>query len=127
MVRRLTLLVAAACLMQVPAATAAARFTSNWFKSPTGNIRCRYFPSDAVLACKTLNNGRAAIVPLTGDAYVLVRLTDYTFPAGPTLAYGTYWSASGRFRCDSSTLGMKCRSLRSGHGFAINRSGFKTF
>jgi hypothetical protein len=100
---------------------------SDWFQSPTGNIRCRYVVEGEVMACKTLNNGRVAIVPLRGQAYVLARLSDYSFPRGPVLAYQTYWSVSGRFRCDSYSSGMQCESLRSGHGFVLNRSGFRTF
>ena len=102
-------------------------WSSNWFQSPSGNIRCRYFPTDGIVACKTVNNGRTAVVPLRGEAYVLARLTDYSFPRGPVLTYGDYWSVSGRFRCDSYSYGMKCRSLRTGHGFVVSRSGFRTF
>jgi hypothetical protein len=109
------------------AAEPALAWRSNSFQSPTGNIRCRYFVEGDVMACKTLNNGRVAVVPLRGHAYVLARVTDFTFPRGPVLGYGTYWSFTGRFRCDSYSYGMQCESLRSGRGFVLNRSGFKTF
>ena len=125
--RRLGLAVLLLAGVLAQGAEPAVAFRGNWFQSPSGNIRCRYFAEGNVTACKTLNNGRVAIVPLSGQAYVLARLTDFTFPRGPVLAYGTYWSLRGRFRCDSYTSGMKCRSLRSGHGFVVNRSGFKTF
>ena len=125
---RRTLLLVVLGLSLLPAsAPASSAFESNWFRSPTGNIRCRYFPQDAVLACKTLNNGRAAVVPLRGRAYVLRQLTDYTFPRGPVLAYGDYWAVPRRFRCDSTTAGMRCRSLQSGRGFVLSRSGARTF
>jgi hypothetical protein len=102
-------------------------FQSNWFQSPSGNIRCRYFAEGGVMACKTLNSGRVAVVPARGKAYVIARLTDFTFPRGPVLDYGAHWALSGRFRCDSYSYGMRCKSLRSGHGFVASRSGFKTF
>ena len=114
-------------MLAVAAESAFAAFRSNWFQSPSGNIRCRYFREGDVMACKTLNNGRVAVVPLRGNAYVLARLTDFTFPRGPVLNYGTYWSLTGRFRCDSYSYGMRCRSLRSGHGFLVSRGGFRTF
>ena len=117
------------CLLALAALSAepALAFRSNWFQSPSGNIRCRYFDEGDVMACKTLNNGRVAVVPLRGYAHVLARVTDFTFPRGPVLDYGTYWSLSSRFRCDSYSYGMRCKSLRSGRGFVVNRSGFKTF
>jgi hypothetical protein len=102
-------------------------FRSSWFQSPSGNIRCRYFVEGGVMACKTLHNGRVAVVPLGGQAYVLKGLTDFTFPRGPVLGYGAHWTLSGRFRCDSYSYGMKCKSLRSGRGFVLSRSSFKSF
>lgn len=113
-------------VMAGPTAPALA-FRSDWFQTPSGNIRCRYFVEGGVMACKTLNNGRVAVVPLRGNAYVLGRLADFTFPRGPVLHYGEHWALSGRFRCDSYSYGMKCKSLRSGRGFVLSRSSFKKF
>ena len=116
-----------AVVLSALSAAPAFAWRSDWFQSPTGNIRCRYFAEGNVMACKTLNNGGVAVVPVRGYAYVLPRVTDFTFPGGPVLTYGDYWSISRRFRCDSYSYGMQCKSLRSGHGFVVNRSGFKTF
>jgi hypothetical protein len=125
--RRRGLVVLVLSSLLAVSAESASAFRSNWFQSPSGNIRCRYFTEGDVMACNTLNNGRVAVVPVRGQAYVLARLTDFTFPRGPVLHYGDYWSLAGRFRCDSYTYGMRCRSLRSGRGFLVSRSGFRTF
>ena len=42
---------------------------SNYFSSPSGNIRCREFVKKDLMACITLNDKFAAIVPLYGDSY----------------------------------------------------------
>lgn len=103
------------------------RWTSNWFHSPTGNIRCRYYPRGGYVACKTLNNQRLAGVTLFGRSYRRADGYNFSFPAGPTLGYGQNWIVRGRFRCDSRFKGMTCRSLVTGRGFFINRSGSRIF
>ena len=112
------------------AAPQGAAWSSSYFRSPTGNIRCRWFTYDRVMACKTLNNGRVGVVPLYGSAYYGY-FTDYGFPSGPTLYYGQYWTSqigsTPQFRCDSRSSGMTCQSLQSGRGFTIAREGFRTF
>lgn len=107
-------------------APGSAEWRSNTFRSPTGNIRCRYWPGDALLGCTTLNNGRVAAVRVFGRPYVDSN-RNYTFPSGPVLTYGDYWSVRGRFRCDSRFNGMTCRSLRTGAGFFINRTSYRLF
>ena len=101
-------------LWAVPGSGAApqrAAWSSSWFRSPSGNIRCRWFTYDRVLACKTLNNGRVGVVPLYGSAYYGY-FTDYSFPSGPILGYGQYWTSrigtTAQFRCDSRPTGMTC-------------------
>ncbi|MFN2467767.1 MAG: hypothetical protein ABR521_06510 [Gaiellaceae bacterium] len=129
------LTVSAVCLAAATASGAgsAGRYTltagswySDWFVSPTGNIRCRYFPYQQVLACKTLNNGRVAVAPLYGSAYAGY-IGDYSFPSGPVLYYGQTYTVSGKFRCVSRVNGMFCRSLQTGRGFGIAREGYRLY
>lgn len=104
-------------------------WNSNYFKSPTGNIRCRYFQSssDRSLACISRNNGRLVGVTPNGRSFETFDSRGYSFPVGPTLGYGDYWRIKGLYRCDSSFNGMSCRSLRTGRGFFLSRSGYRLF
>jgi hypothetical protein len=109
-------------------AGSASAWNSNYFHSPTGNIRCRYFPNSQsrILACTTLNTGRIVGVTPYGSSFTTFDTTGYAFPAGPTLGYGRYWTYKG-YRCDSSFSGMRCRSGNTGHGFFINRTRYQLF
>ena len=98
-------------------------WSSNWFQSPSGNIRCRYFGDS--IACTTLSNGRVAVATLSGSAYW--GYYNYSFPGGPVLYYGQYYNVPGRFRCLSRSDGMYCLSLYSGHGFGIAREFVRTY
>jgi hypothetical protein len=108
------------------AAPSTTAWNSNWFQSPTGNIRCRYFVSSRLLACTTLNNGRMLGVTLTGTPFAR-RSFGYSFPGGPVLSYGDWWSVRGKFRCDSRSTGMTCKSLQTRFGFFINRTSYRFF
>ncbi len=115
--------VALTALGDASAARSSTTWSSNWFQSPTGNIRCRYFGN--AIACTTLSNGRVAVVPVTGNAYS--GHYNYSFPGGPILSYGQYYNAGGRFRCLSRSDGVFCISLVSGRGFGIAREFVRTF
>lgn len=108
------------------AAPASLSWNSNWFQSPTGNLRCRYWPSDRLLGCTTLNNARMVAVTLFGSSFVR-RSFGYSFPGGPVLTYGDSWSVRNKFRCNSSFNGMRCVSLQTGFGFFINRTSYRLF
>ena len=96
-------------------------WTSNYFSSPTGNIRCREFVKRNLMACLTLNDNFAVIVPLYGKSRKQRNVGALQFPRGPTLYYGEKWRDAGRFRCKSSSDGMRCWSIPTGHGFFISR------
>lgn len=100
-------------------------WSSNYFSSPSGNIRCREFVKKDLMACITLNDKFAAIVPLYGNSYKQRNVGAWQFPRGPTLSYGERWRDAGRFRCKSRTDGMRCWSIPTGHGFFINRDRYK--
>lgn len=110
-------------------APASPSWTSDYFSSPSDNIRCRYFVArNPLMACITLND----------DAMVGVRLCcrvgfrrwghgNRGFPPGPTLRYGSTWRSPGEFKCKSYFDRMECWSLQSGHGFAINRDSWWSY
>jgi len=102
-------------------------WSSNYFHSPSGNIRCREFINRDLMACLTLNDHFAVIVPLFGRARKERHVAAYQFPRGPALAYGERWRDSGRFRCTSRTSGMSCSSLQTGHGFFIERYTYSLY
>jgi hypothetical protein len=92
------------------------------FDSPTGNIHCAVFQGDPQrLGCKTLNNGRGAILETTGPAY---EDGDQTAPRNRTLPYGWHWTTP-YFLCWSKFTEVLCRSKYSRQGFSINRAGIQ--
>jgi hypothetical protein len=93
------------------------------FQSPSGNIRCGYWPQMGV-GCYTRNNGRMAFLESFGEAYVT--RSSGGLPGGPVIRYGRTWRRS-TFRCHSSTAGMDCWSTYTGNGFFINRSTAYTY
>ncbi len=124
--RRLALVAPTGAALAGVAAVEASAWDSNWFRSPTGNIRCRYWPADSLLACTTLNNRRFTGVTLNGRSFARTSY-GYSFPGGPVLTYGDSWTIRGRFRCVSRFNGMTCESLRTGSGFFISRTGYRLF
>ena len=102
-------------------------WTSNYFHSPSGNIRCREFVNADLMACLTLNDHYAVFVPLHGKAGKERNVSANKFPRGPTLGYGEKWSDPGRFRCISRQSGMTCKSIPTGHGFFIERFTYSLF
>ena len=109
-----------------PSVGASPAWNSNWFRSPTGNIRCRWWPVDRLVACTTLNNRRMVAVRVFGRPFVRSSF-GYSFPAGPVLSYGDTWSVRGRVKCWSRYEGMTCRSLETLAGFSINRTSYRLF
>ncbi|MCC6224751.1 MAG: hypothetical protein IT201_14810 [Thermoleophilia bacterium] len=99
-------------------------WSSNYFSSPSGNIRCREFVKKDLMACLTLNDNFAAIVPLYGNSRKQRSVGAWQFPHGPTLDYGESWRDPGRFRCKSRSDGMRCWSIPTGHGFFISRDTY---
>ena len=124
-------LVAIAGFAVVPGVAQA--WTGNQFYSPTGNIQCKFFaPTNGLpreIACHTWNNNRTAWLLPTGAAGSYTGNYYFRQYAGHALQYGQTYQAwnynTGRivFKCHSSTSYMDCWSLRSGHGFVINRNG----
>ena len=106
------------------AAPSALAWSSRNFQSPTGNIRCRYDPYNAVMACATGNDGLFAAVPLYGRAY---SGRGGTFPGGPVLPYGSSYFVNHNFRCNSKFTGMTCSSVQSGHGFFTSRDTWRAW
>jgi Family of unknown function (DUF6636) len=116
-------LASGAAVTVVVAATATATptgWSSNTWRSPTGNIACRYYPTVNAVTCQTDNDKFAVVVNRYGGrAY----RTNYRYiPWTYTLGYGSRWTAPG-FECTSRTDGMRCRS-QAGHGFFISRDTY---
>jgi hypothetical protein len=93
------------------------------FKSPSGNIRCRYFPSALTIGCLTLNNSIETMMRAAGQPYT--QKVSHGFPGGPVLAYGKSRSFGGQFTCSSRKTGMFCRSLVAARCFLVTRDGSK--
>ena len=116
-----------AAIAVVSASAQPSGWSSNYFHSPSGNIRCREFVNRNLMACLTLNDHFAVMVPLRGRARKQLDVADWQFPHGPVLAYGESWTHAGRFECRSESSGMSCWSLVSGRGFFIERYSYDLF
>jgi hypothetical protein len=115
------LAVVAVVLISVPSAGA---WTSNFWRSPTGNIACRYYPNLETVTCQTDNDHYSLAVDRYGlKAY---RSGYRWIPSwAPTLAYGLHWTAPG-FNCLSRFDGMLCHTP-AGHGFFLSREKAETW
>ena len=103
------------------AGTAAAVPATSTFASPSRNIVCVY-ANQYGIGCKTLNNGRVAIlrsftgqVGFHGWVDVGNRFASRVIPYGRTVTYG------GTFRVASSVDGLDVWSTLTGRGFHIDR------
>jgi hypothetical protein len=113
----------AAATIAIPA-TAGGWTTSNFWRSPTRNIACRYYPTIEIVTCQTDNDRYAVAVDrYGGKAY---RTYYRWIPSyAPVLAYGVHWAAPG-FNCWSRTDGMLCRTPQ-GHGFFLSRASVEAW
>jgi hypothetical protein len=105
------------------AAPAASAGGPLYFRSPSGNILCTIIPYSQT-GCAVVSVRGAANVSYRGRA----RQVRYA-PANvrrSVLGYNRYYRYGG-FRCDSTTAGMRCRSLATGHGFHVSRSELDLF
>lgn len=94
-------------------------FATNVWRSPSGNIACRYYPTLEAVTCETDNDQYAVAVDVNGGTGF--RTYYRWIPSyAPVLYYGRHWTAPG-VACVSSPVGMAC-STSAGHGFAINRT-----
>jgi hypothetical protein len=98
------------------ARTGAASYYDHW-QSPTGRIRCDYRDQVGV-GCVQLDRGWGMFLhSFAGATYGY----PFAIPGpGRTLYYGQTWRAS-TFRCLSQSIGMKCWSTLTRHGFFISR------
>jgi hypothetical protein len=110
-------------------ATVAPSWESDYFQSPTGNIRCRYFyAANPLMACVTLNDtAMVGVRACCRPGFRRWGTGNHGFPPGPTLQYGQTWRSRGEFKCKSYFDRMECWSVQSGHGFWINRAAWSSY
>lgn len=117
--KRITLTIATLLALVVPATASA--WTGNVFKSPTGNLVCKYRGWTDTLTCGRWNDQRIVSMTSTGPAREGIRMTWYD-EAPHTLYYGQKFTTPGlRFTCTSYFNGMRCINAN-GHGFFISRT-----
>jgi hypothetical protein len=111
-------------LVTAPHAMASSGWTSNFWRSPTRNIACRYYPNLEVVTCQTDNDHYAiAVARAGGHAF---RTSYRWIPSyAPVLGYGLHWTAPG-FNCWSRSDGMLCRTP-AGHGFFLSAASIEAW
>jgi hypothetical protein len=91
------------------------------FRSPSGNIRCEFYPNPGQgrVDCLTLSPPRGArLVAGQRGRPANVNVAG----AGPVLRFGQT-TRQGRLRCGSAENGITCRDVRTNRGFRIAREG----
>jgi hypothetical protein len=120
---------------QAAAHAAGGAFALTEFRSPSGNIGCvvldgsarcdvgtrSWTPPSPPASCDThmVAFGQGVAVDATGPGHLVCAGDTARDPAAPVLPYGASDNTGG-FRCDSSTAGMSCVNLATGHGFFIS-------
>lgn len=116
---------ALAILVSLAAAAPAGADDMVRFTTPSKKIACAYMPAmedfPAFLRCDLFfRNDTGVFLKHKGKAK-LGRVTDTVAePGEPVLQYGKTWSHGG-FTCLSKSIGLRCRSKTSGHGFFVSR------
>lgn len=103
----------------------AVAWTSNTFRSPTGNIGCKSFNAydgrGQQIVCWTANDGAWVAV---GQRYSARRgYGGNPRIRGPVLSYGSNWRYRGLV-CYSQSVGMTCEARATAHGFFISRASW---
>jgi hypothetical protein len=116
--------VAVSLVLAVPALALA---KVSFFLSPTHNISCQVSsgqPLGTKAYCQTLTPPQSAILHPDGKTTVCHGEKCLGNPPddATTLRYGHSITVKP-FRCFSSTAGMNCLIVKTGHGFKISKSG----
>jgi hypothetical protein len=150
-------LLALVALVAAAPATSATQWNSNSFRSPTGNIACRYNARGTAantydqVNCYTENDSYILSVQTdqrkASGAYVgvsggpepawenrgmLKALYAWVSPNAPVLPYGSSWWNGGNrtsLRCSSRGTGITCKAYVGGsvHGFFISRYTYRVW
>lgn len=126
------LLLSAALIGGMALATAEAQAKVRWFHSPTGNIQCEVAGNGDVRGtyayCQTFKRAKSIRLRRSGAMRVCRGIG--CLGNGPenafTLRYGRSVTV-GPFRCTSLERGMRCKVIRSGHGFLISKQRIRRF
>jgi Family of unknown function (DUF6636) len=133
---RFALLTAAVMALAVPAA---AQAKDTHFRTPSGNIGCRFTDAPQYLRCDILQTSDAPPKPRSCDldygyAYALNRRgRTHVLCAGdtvirrsaPVFRYGRT-KHLGNMTCESKRTGLLCFNL-AGHGFILSRARIRRF
>jgi hypothetical protein len=117
--KRLALTAALAGLVIIPASASA--WTGSTFRSPTGNLVCKWRGWTQSIACGSYASQKIVGMTTTGRPKQGLRMTfgDSTFH---TLSYDNFWSTNNRsITCWSRYAGIRCTN-QSGWAFFISRN-----
>lgn len=119
MIRKTLIAASAALALAAPNAGA---WTSDTFRSPTGNLVCKYRYNYDAITCAAFNTQLVIRMSATGRPTQGYRLSWDRNTAWPVLSYGQAWNRGANVSCRSLSTGMRCQN-RVGWYFLISRSG----
>jgi len=117
---RSTLLAVALALALAPVASADWR--SDTFKSPSGNLICKYRYAYNRITCGAFNTQMVITMGATSRPVQGNRLSWDAGTYWPVLGYGWKWNAGKPISCTSLRAGMRCQNF-AGWYFMLSRSG----
>lgn len=117
---RIRTLLLAALLTSLCATSQAHAWYGDVFKSPSGNLVCKYRAGLDTVTCGRFNDKRIISMTAWGYPREGYRL-DWRGQRVHVLGYGEYYRGVGsHITCGSFTNGVRCTNWR-GHGFFISR------
>lgn len=121
-VRKSLIASVALCAALVLPASASADWTSNTFRSPTGNLVCKLRPYPySRISCGSFWSQKVVVMGTNTRPLQGARITWDGSESWPTLYYGQRYNMGQPISCTSLYSGMRCQNT-AGWFFKIDRS-----
>lgn len=118
-VRKFLIASVAVVALALPA-SASADWTSNTFRSPTGNLICKLRPSQGRISCGSFASQKVIVMGTNSRPVQGFSITWNGSENWPVLRYGQRYNVGQPISCTSLFSGMKCQNA-TGWFFKIER------